>query len=107
MQIDDFIFTFCVFYFFSSLLFVFFFRLKNNFNVTNSKIRDRFRFMFVREPYRKLWSAYVDKFLLPDFWHNTFTKMYVLRRYILPHMHVPVKRIVQALSISKVCTDSI
>ncbi|KAL8574879.1 hypothetical protein ACOMHN_003439 [Nucella lapillus] len=29
----------------------------------------RFRFMFVREPYSRLWSSYVDKFLLPDFWH--------------------------------------
>ena len=25
--------------------------------------------MFVREPYHRLWSAYVDKFLLPDLWH--------------------------------------
>lgn len=24
--------------------------------------------MFVREPYSRLWSAYVDKFLLPDLW---------------------------------------
>ncbi|XP_041374758.1 uncharacterized protein LOC121387646 [Gigantopelta aegis] len=27
-----------------------------------------FRFLFTREPYSRLWSAYVDKFLLPDFW---------------------------------------
>ncbi|XP_067685965.1 carbohydrate sulfotransferase 11-like [Haliotis asinina] len=27
-------------------------------------------FMFVREPYARLWSAYVDKFYLPDFWSN-------------------------------------
>ncbi|WAQ99209.1 CHSTE-like protein [Mya arenaria] len=25
-------------------------------------------FMFTREPYSRLWSAYIDKFLLPDFW---------------------------------------
>ncbi|XP_070179068.1 carbohydrate sulfotransferase 8-like [Littorina saxatilis] len=31
-------------------------------------VADDFRFMFVREPYSRLWSAYVDKFLLPDFW---------------------------------------
>ncbi|KAK3593178.1 hypothetical protein CHS0354_039664 [Potamilus streckersoni] len=27
-----------------------------------------FTFTFVRDPYARLWSAYVDKFLLPDFW---------------------------------------
>ena len=32
-------------------------------------LHERFKFMFVREPYHRLWSAYVDKFLLPDFWH--------------------------------------
>lgn len=26
------------------------------------------RFMVTRDPYARLWSAYVDKFLLPDFW---------------------------------------
>ncbi|KAL8618749.1 hypothetical protein ACOMHN_015159 [Nucella lapillus] len=31
-------------------------------------LKDQFRFMFVREPYSRLFSAYVDKFLLPDFW---------------------------------------
>ena len=32
-------------------------------------LHERFKFMFVREPYHRLWSAYVDKFLLPDLWH--------------------------------------
>ena len=26
-------------------------------------------FMFAREPYSRLWSAYLDKIYLPDFWH--------------------------------------
>ncbi|XP_046376591.2 carbohydrate sulfotransferase 11-like [Haliotis rufescens] len=35
------------------------------------KLSKRFNsFMFVREPYARLWSAYVDKFYLPDFWSN-------------------------------------
>ena len=27
-------------------------------------------FMFARDPYSRLWSAYVDKFYLPDFWRS-------------------------------------
>lgn len=27
-------------------------------------------FMFSRDPYARLWSAYVDKFFLPDFWQS-------------------------------------
>ncbi|XP_060554369.1 carbohydrate sulfotransferase 8-like [Ruditapes philippinarum] len=27
-------------------------------------------FMFVRNPFSRLWSAYIDKFLLPDFWRT-------------------------------------
>ncbi|XP_041374636.1 carbohydrate sulfotransferase 11-like isoform X2 [Gigantopelta aegis] len=27
-----------------------------------------FRFLFCRDPYTRLWSAYVDKLLLPDYW---------------------------------------
>ncbi|XP_052798607.1 carbohydrate sulfotransferase 11-like isoform X2 [Mya arenaria] len=27
-------------------------------------------FMFTREPYSRLWSAYIDKFILPDFWRS-------------------------------------
>ena len=34
-----------------------------------SYLSGRLRFMFVREPYSRLWSAYVDKFLLPDYWN--------------------------------------
>ena len=26
------------------------------------------RFLVTRDPFARLWSAYVDKFLLPDFW---------------------------------------
>nr|KAG5695906.1 hypothetical protein BaRGS_017344 [Batillaria attramentaria] len=29
-----------------------------------------FRFMFVRDPWSRLWSAYLDKFLLIDFWRT-------------------------------------
>lgn len=28
-------------------------------------------FMFARDPYSRLWSGYVDKYLLPDFWRST------------------------------------
>ncbi|KAK7111413.1 hypothetical protein V1264_011048 [Littorina saxatilis] len=28
---------------------------------------EEFRFMFTRDPYRRLWSVYIDKFVLPDF----------------------------------------
>ncbi|KAK7485353.1 hypothetical protein BaRGS_00023452 [Batillaria attramentaria] len=43
----------------------------HRFNMTSapSFLSDRFRFMFVREPYARLWSAYVDKFILPDYWN--------------------------------------
>ncbi|GFN85733.1 carbohydrate sulfotransferase [Plakobranchus ocellatus] len=27
-------------------------------------------FIFTRDPYRRLWSAYIDKIFLPDFWRN-------------------------------------
>ncbi|XP_060553721.1 carbohydrate sulfotransferase 11-like [Ruditapes philippinarum] len=27
-------------------------------------------FMFARNPYTRLWSAYIDKLFLPDFWHK-------------------------------------
>ena len=27
-------------------------------------------FMFTRDPFTRLWSAYIDKFLLPDFWRT-------------------------------------
>ena len=31
-------------------------------------LNDHFRFLFVRNPYSRLWSSYVDKFFLLDFW---------------------------------------
>ncbi|XP_060556202.1 carbohydrate sulfotransferase 11-like isoform X2 [Ruditapes philippinarum] len=33
--------------------------------MTNGKL-----FMIARDPFSRLWSAYIDKFLLPDFWHK-------------------------------------
>ncbi|KAK7114633.1 hypothetical protein V1264_000662 [Littorina saxatilis] len=36
--------------------------------VKKSVLRDHLRFMFARDPYSRLWSAYLDKFYLPDFW---------------------------------------
>ena len=31
-------------------------------------LNDHFRFMFVRNPYSRLWSSYIDKLFLLDFW---------------------------------------
>ena len=28
------------------------------------------KFMFARDPYTRIWSAYLDKFVLPLFWHT-------------------------------------
>lgn len=33
------------------------------------KIKPGVNFMFSRDPYARLWSAYLDKFFLPDFWY--------------------------------------
>ncbi|XP_055870817.1 carbohydrate sulfotransferase 11-like [Biomphalaria glabrata] len=33
-----------------------------------SELSNKLRFMFVRDPYSRLWSAWIDKFWLPDFW---------------------------------------
>ncbi|XP_055959325.1 carbohydrate sulfotransferase 11-like [Patella vulgata] len=33
-------------------------------------INRNFKFMFVRNPYARLWSAFLDKFFLPDFWRS-------------------------------------
>nr|KAG5712984.1 hypothetical protein BaRGS_021778 [Batillaria attramentaria] len=38
------------------------------------------RFMFTRDPYTRLWSAYIDKFLLPDFWKLFGTTILAQRR---------------------------
>ena len=40
---------------------------------------DSLRFMVTRDPFARLWSAYVDKFILPDFWGHT--GIYVVRRF--------------------------
>lgn len=69
------------------------------FNATNPPafLENRFRFMFVRDPYSRLWSAYVDKFLLPNFW-----KMYgwriVQRR---PWNHTADERCARNISFSE------
>ncbi|XP_076470160.1 carbohydrate sulfotransferase 9-like [Babylonia areolata] len=31
-------------------------------------VKGYFRFMFSRDPYSRLWSSYLDKYYLPDFW---------------------------------------
>lgn len=36
-------------------------------------------FMFSRDPYTRLWSAYIDKLLLPDFWQSQIARDVVLR----------------------------
>ena len=38
------------------------------------------RFMFVRDPYSRLWSAYVDKFLLIDYWRTEGMNIVHLRK---------------------------
>lgn len=38
------------------------------------------RFMFVRDPYSRLWSAYVDKFLLIDYWRTAGKAIVSLRK---------------------------
>ena len=37
------------------------------------------RFLFARDPYTRVWSAYVDKLLLPNMWGSTGKKI-VARR---------------------------
>lgn len=41
-----------------------------NSTFTPSHLVSDLRFMFVRDPYSRLWSAYVDKFLLVDYWRT-------------------------------------
>ncbi|WAQ99215.1 CHSTE-like protein [Mya arenaria] len=42
--------------------------------MTRGEMSKGHSFMFTREPYSRLWSAYVDKFLLPDFWRFKIVK---------------------------------
>lgn len=37
---------------------------------TLEDVEDYFRFMFVRNPYSRLWSSYIDKHFLLDFWNT-------------------------------------
>lgn len=48
-----------------------FYKLFNARGKDSQFIKHSLRVMTVRDPYTRLWSAYIDKFLLPDFW---FTK---------------------------------
>lgn len=45
---------------------------QNNVETLN---KEGYKFMVARDPYTRLWSGYVDKFLLPDFWHVMGRKM--------------------------------
>ncbi|KAK3099873.1 hypothetical protein FSP39_011026 [Pinctada imbricata] len=40
------------------------------YNQNQDFLDNSLRVMTVRDPYTRLWSAYIDKFLLPDFWHT-------------------------------------
>lgn len=38
-------------------------------NISNTDVlKYKFKFMFTRDPYERLWSGYLDKLYLPDFW---------------------------------------
>ncbi|KAL8623703.1 hypothetical protein ACOMHN_004768 [Nucella lapillus] len=39
-------------------------------SAVSSKVQSYLRFMFVRHPFSRLWSAYLDKLFLPDFWRE-------------------------------------
>ncbi|KAK3598865.1 hypothetical protein CHS0354_008613 [Potamilus streckersoni] len=44
-------------------------------------IMNSFRSMTVRNPYTRLWSAYIDKFILPDFWSTKGKEIVRRTRY--------------------------
>ena len=46
-------------------------QLSNPITRTLLSQRNMHVFMFSRDPYSRLWSAYVDKFYLPDFWRSS------------------------------------
>lgn len=37
---------------------------------TRGKMSKNYAFLFVRHPFARLWSAYIDKIFLPEFWHK-------------------------------------
>ncbi|KAH3832324.1 hypothetical protein DPMN_105609 [Dreissena polymorpha] len=43
--------------------------------VIQARMTHEFSFMISRNPYTRLWSAYIDKFLLPDFWRTDALNM--------------------------------
>ncbi|XP_035824999.1 carbohydrate sulfotransferase 9 [Aplysia californica] len=45
-----------------------------------SLAKSSFRVMFSRDPYKRLWSSYVDKFMLPDSWIDHGKSMLFSRR---------------------------
>ncbi|WAR09589.1 CHSTB-like protein [Mya arenaria] len=45
-------------------------------------IEPALKFMFSRDPYTRLWSAYLDKFVLPDFWHTARNAIPVVRQNV-------------------------
>ncbi|XP_041364488.1 carbohydrate sulfotransferase 11-like isoform X2 [Gigantopelta aegis] len=49
-----------------------------------AEIGNMTRFMFSRNPYSRLWSAYVDKFILPNLWSSTGRRI-AKRRYNASH----------------------
>ncbi|XP_071102230.1 carbohydrate sulfotransferase 9-like [Haliotis cracherodii] len=51
-------------------------------SATESAIMNTFRFMFAREPYSRLWSVFIDKFILPDnfFWRTYGSEIKRLRK---------------------------
>ncbi|ESO97579.1 hypothetical protein LOTGIDRAFT_104299 [Lottia gigantea] len=48
--------------------------------ISREFISKQTRFMFVRNPYSRLWSAYLDKFFLPDFWGRAAKAIVALRK---------------------------
>ncbi|XP_025107342.1 carbohydrate sulfotransferase 11-like isoform X4 [Pomacea canaliculata] len=55
------------------------------------------RFMFVREPYSRLWSAYVDKFLLVDYWRSEGQRI-VKQRKVKANATTPINKCAHDIS---------
>lgn len=46
------------------------------------KIKPGINFMFARDPYTRIWSAYLDKFYLPDFWYYAPSVIKTVRKSV-------------------------